>query len=329
VSKFSGLSIFSALNSLTDISMDKRYAAICGYTPEELENNFAEYIADAAEYLKMTRKELMDEIRYWYNGYSWDGETAIYNPFSTMNFFNKQRFGNYWFGTGTPTFLIEIIQRRNRADAVLEPIVVGESVFDGYNPLDIDEVPLLFQTGYLTVKQVELTRGHARYTLGVPNSEANEGFMTHLLKAYGKYPSEQVDDLRRTMARQITEVDEAGFAVSLESMIATVPYELHIRKEAYYHTIMLIWMRLLGFNIHGETANNLGRADAIWEQSGVTVVAELKYHAKKKTDTLLNEALAQIHERRYYNRYTGKVILLCIAFSGKNVGCRMKELKRT
>ncbi|MDR1382636.1 MAG: AAA family ATPase [Planctomycetaceae bacterium] len=150
VSKFSGLSIFSALNNLDDISLDKRCAAVRGYTQDELESNFAEYIDAAAEYLKMTREELMYEIRYWYNGYTWDGKTAIYNPFSTMKLFNTQQFGNYWFGTGTPTFLIEMIQHRNRADAVLEPIVVGESVFDGYNPPDIGEVPLLFQTGSKT-----------------------------------------------------------------------------------------------------------------------------------------------------------------------------------
>jgi hypothetical protein len=110
-------------------------------------------------------------------------------------------------------------------------------------------------------------------------------------------------------------------------MVATVPYELHITKEAYYHSLMLIWMRLLGFIIHGETSNNLGRADAVWEQPGLTVVAEIKYHAKKRINALLNKALAQIHERRYYNRYTGKVILLGIAFSGKDVGCRIEELK--
>jgi hypothetical protein len=92
--------------------------------------------------------------------------------------------------------------------------------------------------------------------------------------------------------------------------------------------MMLIWMRLLGFNIHGETPNNRGRADAVWEQPNLTVIAELKYHTEKKTETLLNEAMTQIHERRYYNRYTGKVILLGIAFSGKDVGCRMEELKR-
>jgi hypothetical protein len=111
-------------------------------------------------------------------------------------------------------------------------------------------------------------------------------------------------------------------------MIATVPYELQSGCEHYYHTIILIWMRLLGFKIQGEKPNNCGRADAVWEQPGLTVVAELKYNAEKKIETLLNEAMTQIHDRRYYNQYIGKVILLGIAFSGKDIGCRMEELKR-
>jgi hypothetical protein len=148
------------------------------------------------------------------------------------------------------------------------------------------------------------------------------------LKAYGKYPIEQVDKLHRLMEQQINNCDEVGFTTSLEVMIATVPYELHRTDEAYYHTMRLIWMRLLGFEIHGETPNNRGRSDAVWEQKGVTVIAELKYHAKKKINTLLKEAMKQIHERRYYNKYVGRIILLGIAFSGKNVGCKMEEIQR-
>jgi hypothetical protein len=243
-----------------------------------------------------------------------------------LSFFRKRCFGDYWFRTGTPTFLIDIIQRRRRTDAILEPIVVSADVFDGYNPPDIGEVPLLCQTGYLTVKQAEVLNERPRYTLGVPNLEVNEAFMTHLLKAYGKYPVEQVDQLRRIMEEQINDCDEAGFALSLENMIATVPYELHRTDEAYYHTMMLIWMRLLGFRIQGEKPNNRGRADAVWEQPGLTVVAEIKYHAERKIDALLDEAMQQIHDRRYYNVYTGKVILLGIAFSGKETGCRMEKI---
>jgi hypothetical protein len=150
-----------------------------------------------------------------------------------------------------------------------------------------------------------------------------------LLQAYGKYPDDRyIDKLRKTMQKQITDFDEAGFARSLEAMIASVPYDIHIPCEDYYHSLMLIWMRLLGFKIHGEVHNNLGRADAVWEQPGLTVVAEVKYHAEETIDSLLGEALKQIHERRYYNKYHGRVILLGVAFSGKQTGCRMEELNR-
>jgi hypothetical protein len=244
-----------------------------------------------------------------------------------LNFFKVQRFADYWFRTGTPTFLMDIIQRRNSMRGVLEPIVVGENIFDEYDPEDIDEVPLLFQTGYLTIKQMELIDGCAQYTLGVPNMEVNKALLTCLLKAYGKYPDMQIDELRKTMQQQITDFDESGFARSLEVMIATVPSELHIPCERYYHSLMLIWMRLLGFKIHGENHNNIGRSDAVWEQPNLTVVAEIKYHAEKTRDTLLNEAIKQIHDRRYYNKYLGKVLLLGVAFSGKQTGCKMEFIE--
>jgi hypothetical protein len=327
VSKFSGLSIFSALNNPRDITLRKEYATICGYTQEELESNFSEYIDNAAEYLKMTKEKTLEQIRYWYNGYTWDGETAIYNPFSTMNFFEDRRFDNYWFSTGTPTFLIDIIQYRNSMGVIFEPIVIDHNIFKGYNPYDLSEVPLLFQTGYLTIKQMELTDGIPRYTLGIPNSEVNDALLTCLLLAYGKYRDDQIDKLRTTIKQQITDCDESGFARTLESMVAAVPSNLHVAGESYYHSLMLIWMRLIGFEVHGEVPNNIGRSDIVWEQPNFAVVAEIKFHAKKKIDTLLKEAITQIREKRYYNRYTGKVLLLGIAFSGKNAGCRMEVIK--
>ncbi|MDR2757405.1 MAG: AAA family ATPase, partial [Planctomycetaceae bacterium] len=191
VSKFSGLSIFSALNNLNDITLHKQFVSICGYTQEELENNFPEYIDSVADYLNMTKEKVLEQIRYWYNGYTWDGKTAIYNPFSTLMFFYAQHFNDYWFNTGTPTFLIDIIQRRNRTNTILEPFVVSDNIFKGYSLPDIEETPLLFQTGYLTIRHKELIDGIPRYTLGVPNSEVNKAFLTCLLEAYGKYPIEQ------------------------------------------------------------------------------------------------------------------------------------------
>jgi hypothetical protein len=210
----------------------------------------------------------------------------------------------------------------------LNPIVVDSSVFKEYDPSNISEVPLLFQTGYLTIKKMELMpEGFAEYTLGVPNMEVSKSLLKHLLKAYGKYPDDRyIDELRQRMQQQINGCDEAGFAHSLEMMIASVPSKLHIAKEFYYHSLMLIWMRMLGFRIRAEEPNNLGYSDLVWEQPGLTVVAEIKYHAKKKINTLLNEALKQIHERRYYNKYSGKILLLGIAFSGKQPGCRMETM---
>ncbi|MDR2086931.1 MAG: AAA family ATPase, partial [Dysgonamonadaceae bacterium] len=119
VSKFSGMSIFSALNNLNDITLHWNYVAICGYTQEELEHYFADYIDEVAEYKDMSKNELLEEIKKWYNGYSWDGKTPVYNPFSTLLFFNNKEFDNYWFRTGTPTFLIELLKKRNQLIPIL------------------------------------------------------------------------------------------------------------------------------------------------------------------------------------------------------------------
>ncbi|MDR0725212.1 MAG: ATP-binding protein [Prevotellaceae bacterium] len=329
VSKFSGLSIFSALNNPVDITIDEDYVSICGYTQEELESNFSEYIDSAAEHLKMTREDLLEQIRYWYNGYTWDGKTAVYNPVSTMIFLDTREFVGYWFRTGTPTFLIDIIQRRNRPDIVLTQHVVSNNAFNGYDPPKINEISLFFQTGYLTVKQKDVIGGIPSYTLDIPNMEVKEALLKCLLEAYGQYSDEQVINLRKTMQQQILACDEPGFSRTLESMVASIPPELHIGSESYYHSIMLMWMRIIGFEIQAEASNNLGRADIVWKQPEpeVTVVAEIKYHATVKIESLLNDAVNQINNRRYYNKYHGKIILLGIAFSGKNVGCRLEELK--
>ena len=222
--------------------------------------------------------------------------------------------------------MIDIIQRHNAVNVVLEPIVADNSIFQGYDLTDLDEVPLLFQTGYLTIKKIELTNGIPCYTLGIPNSEVNDAFLNSLLKAYGKYRINQILELHTTLERQITDCDEAGLAGTLESMVATIPSILQIPQEHYYHSIMLLWMKYIGFDVHGEQPNNLGRSDIVWEQPNLTVVAEIKFAHGLNIDTLLKEAIAQIHKKRYYNRYKGKVLLLGIAFSEKNVGCRMEIL---
>jgi hypothetical protein len=155
--------------------------------------------------------------------------------------------------------------------------------------------------------------------------EVSESLLKHLLKAFGKYPNVYyVDDLRRQMQEQIAGCDESGLAQSLEAMVATVPYDLHIEHEHYYHSLLLLWLRLLGFQVQGEEHNHRGRTDIVWELPELTVIAEVKYDEKTAIEALLNKAMKQIHERQYYSRYLGKVLLLGIAFSGKQPGCKME-----
>jgi hypothetical protein len=328
VSKFSGVSVFSALNNPDDITLDDRYASICGYTQEELESNFTEYIAAAAQKLSMSRETLLDEIRTWYDGYSWDGETPVYNPYSTMSFFKKERFTDYWFRTGTPTFLMELLKSRNQLQPVLEPIEADESAFDSYDSANIGEMPLLFQTGYLTIKQRVFNNGMAKYTLDLPNSEVRNAFMKHLLSAYCNYPVEQIEPVIFNIQQQVRNGDTAGLEQNLRMLFAHIPYELHVKKEAYYHSMFLLLLKMLGFDIQGQIMTNIGRIDAVWQQPGLTVVAEIKYHAEKSTDSLLDEAMAQIHDRRYYEMYLDrKVMLMGVAFTGKEVKCRLEAIR--
>ncbi|GHS97178.1 ATPase AAA [Bacteroidia bacterium] len=327
VSKFAGVSIFSGLNNLDDITLDEKYAAICGYTQSELENYFSEYLDTVAQYVSLDKTNLMKEIRRWYNGYSWDGETPVYNPFSTLLFFSKKQFDNYWFRTGTPSFLIELLKNRNQLKLVLEPFTVDSIAFESFDPLRIDEVPLLFQTGYLTIKKKEFIGGRPRYTLEMPNFEVEEAFLKYLLSSYSDYPVGMTGSLKERMQLQLETNDAAGLEQSLREMIAYIPYPLHIGKEAYYHSLLLLWLKLLGFDITGEIMTNTGRIDAVLKLPGQVIVAEIKFQPKQgKMTKLLDEAINQIKEKRYYERFKDqKVSFLAVAFAGKEIGCRMES----
>jgi hypothetical protein len=326
VSRFSGVSIFSGLNNLNDLTMDEKYASICGYTQEELDVYFPERIDEVARHVNLEKTQLMDEIRTWYDGYSWDGKTSVYNPFSTLLFFDKKQFGNYWFRTGTPTFLIGLLKKNNHIRPVLEPVEIGPGTFDNFDPLAVDETSLLFQTGYLTVKQKTFVMGQPEYTLAVPNYEVRNSLLVYLLHAYSDYPLAGTEDLKRRMQRQLCAGDARGLEQSLREMVSYIPYPLHIKHEAYYHSMMLLWLRLLGFDILGEVTTDIGRIDAVWQFPSHTFIAEVKCQAKKaSTETLLDEAIRQIKEKRYADRFIGKqqVSLLAIAFAGKEIACRI------
>ena len=331
VSKFAKLSIFSALNSMKDITIDARYAAICGYTQEELESCFSEHLDALTEKEGVTRENMLNRIRYWYNGYTWDGKTSVYNPYSTLLLFDVRVISNYWFASGTPTFLIEQLKKREQTDLVFEPFEASPKIFDSFDPAHIENIPLLFQTGYLTVKSIRPTEEEPEYTLGIPNREVFLSLSEYLLSAYSEYPLSGIAILKEKMSRQLRSLDAAGFAQSIRTMLENIPYNIQIGNEKYYHSLFLSWMLTMGFEAHGEATTGSGRIDAVLEQTDTVVVCELKYHAKTKTGALLRNAMKQIHDRRYYEKYLGKgkkIVLLALAFSGKDVGCKMEAMEK-
>ena len=331
VSKFSKVSIFSGLNNLNDITMDTKYATICGYTQDELLSSFAGHIADFARSEHVSETEIMEAIRRWYNGYSWDGLTSVYNPFCTLLLFDKNSFNNYWFSSGTPTFLINMIRERNDVKLVLEPTQIPSVGFDSFDPVNMDTKLLLFQTGYLTVKNIVRSRFgvNSTYTLGIPNEEVRRSLMTYLVADYASCPISDAAPMRDQMLGQIFDGDIASFERSLKEMFARIPYQLHIPREAYYHSLLLLWLNLLGFDVMAEIPTDKGRIDAVWTWEDRVVIAEIKYASEGGCEPLLNDAIRQIKERRYHERFTGnhqRIAFLAVAFAGKEISCRMEEM---
>jgi hypothetical protein len=330
VSKFAKLSIFSTLNSLRDITLSEEFSAVCGYTQDELEHYFSGHIDSLAEKKSLSRSDVLNKIHKWYDGYSWDGKTRIYNPFSTLLLFAECEFSNYWFASGTPTFLMEQLKRSNQIELITKPVIADPALFDSFDPNHIENLSLLFQTGYLTIKRKETGGETPQYMLAVPNTEVRESLTKYLLSAYSAYPLSQIPLITRNMEKQMNACDAEGFAQSIRILLQNIPFNLQIGNEKYYHSLFLSWMLTLGFKINGEIMTGAGRIDAVLEQPDCIIITELKYNAKTKISTLLKKAMKQIYDRRYYEKYSDKskkILLMGLAFSGNEVGCKMKELK--
>ncbi|MDR2708633.1 MAG: AAA family ATPase, partial [Elusimicrobiota bacterium] len=228
VTKFSGLSLFSGLNNLNDITLDERYSAICGYTQDELETNFDQYIEALANKYGFSKKEILREIRTWYNGYTWDGKTAIYNPYSTLLLFNKLDFANYWYASGSPKFLIDYLQKNWSEELFFETIDVFEEELMSSEADGHVRIGLLFQTGYLTIKAITLMKGagiisvRKIYTLASPNCEVGISLaQTILLPRISEVSGAvAISKLLPIFAESIAKEDKHIFAKGFSALIA-------------------------------------------------------------------------------------------------------------
>ncbi|MGE5343194.1 MAG: AAA family ATPase [Candidatus Omnitrophota bacterium] len=181
VSKFSKVSVFSDLNNLRDITLSEQFATLLGYTDAELQHYFERHLNEMTAQTGNSRGELLAKIRKWYNGYSWNGKDFVYNPFSILNFFTEKKFENFWFSTGTPTFLIHLIKDQQADILEFENLMADNFILESFDIDNMDISALLFQTGYLTIKSVTIEHDVRTYELSYPNHEVRQSFLTHLL----------------------------------------------------------------------------------------------------------------------------------------------------
>jgi Holliday junction resolvase-like predicted endonuclease len=311
--------------------MNNKYISICGYTQEELESSFKEYIESTAEYMAISKEELLSKIKYWYNGYSWDGKTFMYNPFSTLSFFDNKRFEGYWFNTGTPTFLIEQIRKRDSFESFTNPISVVRAALSGFSfeYETLETTGLLFQTGYLTIKEEEETKRGSLYTIDFPNFEVKDAFLTSLIKAYTDKSIQAVYNLNDRIYEAIIGKDAEKLHDNLTELYASIPYDLHITKESYYHSLFVVTCRLAGFEVDGEVHTDKGRIDVVLKKGNTNVIVEIKYSKdNNKVEEKVKEAMNQIRNNRYYEKYTNNnPTLLAIVFSeNKDIACRFENI---
>ncbi|MGB0524562.1 MAG: AAA family ATPase [Flammeovirgaceae bacterium] len=296
VSKFSRTSIFSDLNNLKDLTTSRQFNALCGITQEELDTYFVEEnkalavaYGEAEDWAKM-------RIKKWYNGYAWGNlNQRLYNPFSILQVYSDLKFDNYWFASGTPTFLIKLLKNEQLYD--LEERIVPENLLGSYELAHIAPDTLLFQTGYLTIKGSTRTR---EYILGYPNQEVKESMLQYLLADYvkGRNLSNISPALRMANALLDHELDQ--LPTYINALIGSIPYELHQNNEAYYHTVMHLAFSLIGVHIQSEVHVAKGRLDSIIQADHAVYIFEFKVN-----DSAEN-AIEQIKKQGYVQPYLGQ-----------------------
>ena len=306
VTKFSHLSIFSGLNNLRDISMLPQYAAICGFTQQELETTFSESIDEFAEALKVSRTEMLELLKKHYDGYhfSEDLSVNVYNPFSILNAFDANALKPFWFATGTPTFLYKQM-KENRTNLLdLEKLELTASQFDA--PFDSmnSVLPLLYQSGYLTIKGYDPDAW--LYTLGFPNTEVKVGFLENFL-VYMTGGSDNSEGFASRFYVSLMKHDIEGAMRLMQSFFASIPYLDHgnndldelTRFEAYYEVLMYVVFSIFNCRVFTQVKTALGRADVVVFMKDATYVMELKVGGTAQ------EALEQINSNDYAIPYQG------------------------
>ena len=316
VTKFSKVSIFSDLNQLDDISLSKRFAGLCGITEEEVEENFGQELEAMADNLCLTRAECLENLRQMYDGYHFHpAGLGMYNPFSLLKAFSEEEMEFYWFATGTPTFLVRRLKAlhfdvRQLAEGTIE---ATDSMIMDYRADNPNPIPLLYQTGYLTILGYD-RKAHI-YSLGFPNEEVKYGFLASLFPEYvpESIPGSGKDII--SLRRRILDGDTDGIRDTLQALFASIPYTTDDAPfEHYFQTVLYLVFTLLGQYVECEVHSSRGRADCVLATDKYVYIFEFK------VDKSAREALAQIEEKGYAEPYGAderKIIKIGVAFDSE------------
>ncbi len=284
VSKFSRVGIFSDLNNLTELTISEKYASICGIDQEELEKYFTE---------ELTIHD-PEKIKKWYNGYSWGGKNKVYNPFSLLHFFRSKEYSNYWFETGTPTFLLNLNLINQKYD--FENIKIPSLQLSAYDIERLQLIPLMFQTGYLTIKNY--IEEDDLYELSYPNEEVRRSYVSLLADAYTHSYNEPIQVMATEIRNALRIADMKKVESILNSVFKSLPYEVWQKEnEHFYHAIIHLTFRLLGLYIESQVQTSDGRMDALVK------VNDYVYAFEFKLDESAEEALQQVKDKGYLQPY--------------------------
>lgn len=311
VSQFAKTSIFSGLNNLFDLTLEDQFSSLLGYSQDELEDNFSEYINHIEKKLGITHEQMMEDLKVWYNGYRFSGKgDLVYNPFSTMSFFRGKRFRNYWFSTGTPTFLYNLLQDKVIPVANKKFYIAKEIELEQLKINDVKINTLLYQTGYLTIKSYDEDRD--RYHLNFPNREVEKSFIEGFLSESSSFDMSEVDDIAFDLVDALKANDLQLFFDALFQLISALHYPTHnAGNEEYYQMMVHLILKLLRIRIATEVPTNRGRIDSVVFTKTHIYIIEFKVNKSAQA------AIEQTEEKKYFEQFLldgREVVLVGINF---------------
>ena len=322
VSKFSKVSLFSGLNNLYDITLSPEFSAICGYTETDLDEVFA------AELVGLER----ERIKSWYNGYNWLGE-SVYNPFDILQLFRSREFRNYWFETGTPTFLVNLLTSRHVPSVKLDNMLSSSAMLSSFDVDDIATEALLFQTGYLTIHAQERLGGQIFYSLGYPNQEVYQSLNESLLSVMVQDRSAQAQQTAR-LYKTLLSKDLVALKDLFHAFFASIPYQWYTKNdmanyEGYYASIFYSYFAALGLNVMVEDSTNHGRIDMTLQFNHCVYIFEFKVVELAPK----GKAMQQLKDKAYADKYRAlnqPIYLIGVEFAKTErniVGFEVEEVK--